>query len=1177
MPGGGGRGKGKAWGGRGRGRGRSVILLPGVTEESEMEIREIMERFQASDERELHFDADLSKPDRALVHDLAMKMGMTSKSTGKGANRRVCVRKKRVRKPSSSSATELFFRDESQAVIMELFAMFPPTEEELTSALGDRGEESSPHVKPWRPRPVAVDPMVFVKQRAEYAARFSNPALQKINEQRMKLPIASFQEVINEAVVRNQVVLIAGETGCGKTTQALLRYQSVTCPEDKSQDKLKLRDLLPTRPDLRLVMMSATLNADLYSKYFGGCPLIEVPGLTYPVRSYFLEDILPITYPGLAGKGEASSSLKKASRRELSEDDQAAMDEALANAWFQDDLESLMELVTGCDNSADQELVVNYQHRSTGATALMVAAGKGAVDEVALLLANGADTTLVANDGSSALDMALGAEKEDVADMLVKWSEKLEAQRASEKAAEDKAIDNLLGRYYASVPEVDAIDTDLVQKLLEHICSPANVEEFDKKDGAILVFLPGWEDILKLKEQLQNHPMFGDPAQCQILPLHSMVASQDQRKVFQRPPKNVRKIVLSTNIAETAVTIDDIVYVLDGGRAKEKSYDPFTNVSTLQVCHTVTASSIDLAMPAYQVAEMKRMPLEELCLQVKSINENIKVKDFLGKALEPPIPKAVSNAVLLLQDIGAFDHEEKITRLGKHLAALPLHPCTGKMLLHALLFDCLDPALTMACEACYRDPFSIPVAVEQRKRYFDVKRRFSDKLGGCSDHLAVISLFEEWDIARRKGREREFCVNNFVSNATMFMLSGMRQQLVTELRFKGFVKDDVSPCSGCAKDPGIVRAVLTAGMYPQVGSVLPPMKGSRSMVLTPHGEKVRIHPHSLNYRLAGRMSDSGGDGGSANRSAGDSPAAWPLIVYNEITRNDSNVSIRSSTLVKPHAIVFLAAEMVVAPLSGEEEEDEEEDEEEEGEEEDEEEDEEDEEYDEDDEEEDEIHRLAMLEKKQKLAEERRREKELIRQQKQQEQLMSDADKPVAVVIDRWLRFRTTAMVAAQLFCLRERMSAAFAFKVKHPSLPLPPVYDMTMRAIAHVLSCEGEVPSVGRPMWTGPEEVNQEMWSDSRRQTWQAMGTFSDEPEWEGRGGRGRGRGYGGSSSSRVNQSGNRRGGGGRGRGARDPDMQILQSRGGGRGPRVGGMGGGGSVGEWSGFMNKRQRETGGM
>ena len=116
-------------------------------------------------------------------------------------------------------------------------------------------------------------------------------------------------------------------------------------------------------------------------------------------------------------------------------------------------------------------------------------------------------------------------------------------------------------------------------------------EGTSRADEAILVFLSGWEEISRLRERLLTSPVFGDDARFLILPLHSMLHSMEQRKVFGRPPAGVRKIVLATNIAETALTIDDVVFVIDCGRLREKSYDPYTNVATLQVSFRMKAPS----------------------------------------------------------------------------------------------------------------------------------------------------------------------------------------------------------------------------------------------------------------------------------------------------------------------------------------------------------------------------------------------------------------------------------------------------------------------------------------------------------------------------------------------------------------------------------------------------------
>lgn len=121
----------------------------------------------------------------------------------------------------------------------------------------------------------------------------------------------------------------------------------------------------------------------------------------------------------------------------------------------------------------------------------------------------------------------------------------------------------------------------LIERLLHKLYWAAG-ERLDLK-GSVLIFLPGWEDITRLRECLQASPLFGDTSRFLLLPLHSLVPSSEQRKVFQSPPSGICKIVLATNIAETAITIDDVVYVIDSGRMKEKSYDPYSNVSTLQV------------------------------------------------------------------------------------------------------------------------------------------------------------------------------------------------------------------------------------------------------------------------------------------------------------------------------------------------------------------------------------------------------------------------------------------------------------------------------------------------------------------------------------------------------------------------------------------------------------------
>lgn len=303
---------------------------------------------------------------------------------------------------------------------------------------------------------------------------------------------------------------------------------------------------------------------------------------------------------------------------ELTEDDKAALDDAINSAWIYDDFDPLLDLVI----SKATHKVYNYQHSLTGMTPLIVFAGKGRAGDVLMLLSFGADCHLKATHGATAVDLAERGNHHEVGELIKKHME------SSFVNAKDAQM--LLDKYLAEVKS-ELIDVVLLEKLLKKICR-------ELEDGAILVFLPGWEEISRVRDRLLQSPLFSNTLAFNILPLHSMIPSDEQKKVFHRPPAGCRKIILSTNIAETAVTIDDVVYVIDCGRMKEKSYDPYNNVSTLEsqwvskasakqragragrcqpgICYHLYSKVRAASLPDFPIPELRRMPIEELCLQV---------------------------------------------------------------------------------------------------------------------------------------------------------------------------------------------------------------------------------------------------------------------------------------------------------------------------------------------------------------------------------------------------------------------------------------------------------------------------------------------------------------------------------------------------------------------------------
>jgi len=182
----------------------------------------------------------------------------------------------------------------------------------------------------------------------------------------------------------------------------------------------------------------------------------------------------------------------------------------------------------------------------------------------------------------------------------------------------------------AALGEKD-ISFELICALLEYV---AGLDQ----PGAVLIFLPGWSTIFALLKYLTSHPVFGGP-KYRVLPLHSQLPREEQRQVFSRPPDGVTKVILSTNIAETSVTIDDVVFVVDSCRAKVKlftSHNNMTNYATVWASrsnlqqrrgragrvrpgfafHLCSRARYD-HLDEHMTPEMFRSPLHEIALAIK--------------------------------------------------------------------------------------------------------------------------------------------------------------------------------------------------------------------------------------------------------------------------------------------------------------------------------------------------------------------------------------------------------------------------------------------------------------------------------------------------------------------------------------------------------------------------------
>ncbi|KAF5020191.1 hypothetical protein F66182_7796 [Fusarium sp. NRRL 66182] len=619
-----------------------------------------------------------------------------------------------------------------------------------------------------------------------WAEKSGTRKFQTMLQSRMQLPMWNFKQQVLAAVDDNQVVIVCGETGCGKSTQVpafLLEHQlsqgkpcKIYCTEprrisaislarrvseelgenkndlgtnrslvgysirleantsretrlvyattgivmrmlegsndlhevthlvldevhERSIDSdfllIVLKKLLKRRQDLRVVLMSATVDAERFSAYLGGAPVLNVPGRTFPVQVRYLEDAIDLT-----GYTPADSQPDK--------------------------------MVDLDDDAAESE-------------------------------------------GENP--------KSDILKSLAGYSSRTRSTLAQ------------LDEY--------RIDFDLIVQLVAQISIDDSLKTFSK---AILVFLPGIAEIRTLNDMLLGDPRFAKD--WLVYPLHSTIATEDQESAFLVPPPGIRKIVLATNIAETGITIPDVTCVIDTGKHREMRFDERRQLSRLidtfisranakqrrgragrvqeGLCfHMFTKYRHDQLMSDQQTPEMLRLSLQDLAIRVK-ICKIGGIEETLGDALDPPSAKNIRRAVDALVDVRALTQAEELTPLGHQLARLPLDVFLGKLILYGVIFKCLDMAITVAAILSSKSPFSAPFG--QRTQADNARMAFRR---GDSDLLTIYNAYLAWRRVCQStgggGKEFQFCRKNFLSQQTLINIEDLKGQLLTALADSGFL------------------------------------------------------------------------------------------------------------------------------------------------------------------------------------------------------------------------------------------------------------------------------------------------------------------------------------------------------------------------------------------------------
>ncbi|KAK9459174.1 P-loop containing nucleoside triphosphate hydrolase protein [Lipomyces oligophaga] len=586
----------------------------------------------------------------------------------------------------------------------------------------------------------------------------------------------------------------------------------------------------PTIKMPKIVLMSATADADLLQKYFQEmgfkCPVVTVPGRLFPVKENYLEEVIKIVGPeGVEQARTLETQLKSYILKESALEPKSEVD------------------VLGTNGAVD------WHHPGTYP----------------------------------------GEEQE-----------------------------------YSDTSDNSYVPTSLIAVFIKRL--------LQQKDdsGSILVFLPGINNIITLENQLTALGITNENSDdsYRIYLLHSTLTSS-QKAVFEHVPAGCRKIIISTNIAETSITIPELQYVIDAGKAREKKYIQSQHMTSL-VVDWISQSNIRQRMGrAGRVSngtyygmysrnrlshlardvqpEIVRANLQETCLETKLIAKT-DIAEFIDSVVEPPSRSAVKTAIEGLKDIGALAENEDITPLGRLLASLPLSPSIGRMLMFATMFRCFDPVLIFACSLSGRDVFYY--SAREFINRTEHKRTFAP--GEGSDMLATINAFRAWRqhrFARGLSADR-FAYENNLSPVAMKSIMTACEQVLELLQGRNLIsaiqsRDRLDNEYGhpdnnlSAYNSALIKTIAFTGVYPNLAVLL-----NARRLRTRHEDRAMVSSVSANHALT-----SDGSRFSGPIRDDEKLRYGTLMTFTDKVKqsaNSSAVTLRSSSRISSIAAILFA-------------------------------------------------------------------------------------------------------------------------------------------------------------------------------------------------------------------------------------------------------------------------------
>ena len=432
-------------------------------------------------------------------------------------------------------------------------------------------------------------------------------------------------------------------------------------------------------------------------------------------------------------------------------------------------------------------------------------------------------------------------------------------------------------------------------------------------NGAILIFVPSWNIINKL----MNYMMFNikDPTNktLQYYPLHSLIAQSEQNKIFEPVANHIIKIIISTNIAETSITIPDVSYVIDSGLMKEKWYDAYSKMSSLSpiliskanakqrcgragrvkkgYCFRLYSNYTYQQMNEYQIPEILRTSLESLCLQCKILKIPNLHHFFLSIPSKPDVI-AIHSAINSLKDLDALDADENLTTIGYKLAQLPLEPKLSKILLYGSIFKCLDAIASIIACLSYNIPFIIVNTKEDIDQLEQIKLMFS--AGIKCEFILLLNIIKAYESSKNK---KLFTRQYYLNNKTLSMIIKIKNQFIKLLADINYIKKGIKNQQKLYNkhndNYALIRAIIHGCLYPNIARPINNHKRIKNTIFyTYQSDKYPIKCNILSkgiFNIKKKLIDKN-----------------IFISYYDIIRSDK-IFLKYISIINPLTILLLAS------------------------------------------------------------------------------------------------------------------------------------------------------------------------------------------------------------------------------------------------------------------------------